>query len=780
MSYVLDINMGGDAREGMREIHEKLGSAGGLAEALGKNLGALGKGAAIDALNSLTMRFTSMEQSAYEMANSIKDTIYGIGTQLVSDAALFQNAEADLKFAFKDRWAGMFEKVKKEAADLSFTFQETLGLASSLGRMNINPFGTEGEDPNVFLARTGKMVSAFQVLQDTADAVGKNADDVVVGLRNALGGQWKSLQDRFDIPLTAIKEWKKELSGITDKQEQYNALVGKLALMFGGAGQLKTGSWDKTIAQVPDLLMQIRAAIGGDGLRAMTLGVQDLVNSLNEIAKNEKAVYALSKAFELAGWAVGKLLTVVGALAVMAADLVAAYPALPAIAMGIAVLAAGAALAAGAMLGLMATVTAATASVIAAAVAWTMIGGAVTAFGVAALGLLTTVAGPLVIALGLATAVALGFVAALAAVAVYKPPTGTVTFFERMGALFTGVVELVRNFNGEMSYMSLEVAERLKASGMYDTALQLYAVFRNLYAVWQGFSARMEDFGYEVGPSAVALFSEIQNVVMELLHALGFVDVGLSLSNGSMDEWNSTGRKMASVLIWTAELFVGLARGAVFTVAVFVRLLDIVKELMGALKDLFTGQWGNMYDRFERLFGLFTKPLMQPAGPTADERTRSMDRLGVDAVLTPAEESAKLNQYLAKLTPEQLTSMGDAEIMKGFESTLLGGKVATEGMLAAEQAARLRRMGGTKELEDVSGIPLDEMFAAGQDAASRRATLAYDERTADKSAGLSALQDTIAQGFGALSRQPIVVEIDGAAIAKALRDNRNGAEGDLS
>lgn len=576
--YTMDVSVTGNAEKklddianGLTKVASHANQLNSSAKKAGGEVEEIASSTKTSALSSLGDQLQALGDKFNEFYTRIRTVGEDFAKEVVKDAATFEDAQSEMRFAFKDDWESVMKGVLKDSADLTFTFEQTSRLASSLGRMKINPFGGTDQEHQLFLSRNGEKIRALSVLQDTADAVGKSADDLVVSIRNAMSGSWKSLQDRFDIPKDKIQAWRKEIEQLKDPQEKYNKLVSELALMFGGAGLEKAGNWNKTIAQVPDLLQQIRAAAGGPVLREMSKGVQELVDVLAKVAKDENTMKALSEGFRVFGeafaWGTRQLAGFIG----WSQKLINQMPWLPKAA-AIFVMVAGA-------------FTAFSAAAISAALG---VGALVTAF--AAIGWEFVVAGllaagPLLLLVGGALGV---FALASKATAdtMERDWSGIGGTLQKIKIGFEALNELISSYNGTTGEMSVETADKLKKAGIMDFVLSVFNVFHKLNVMWDEFMDTIDDISDEVGPTLLPMLAEMGDLIYELADAFGLVDAASKANASTTEDWSAAGRELGHIVIEITKGLVFLTRTGVAFARLFVVALKPVISVMSEVWHL--------------------------------------------------------------------------------------------------------------------------------------------------------------------------------------------------
>src|SRR5690606_32132565 len=110
------INEGlGMASQNSQALSQMAGKASQGIEDIGRNTRLMGLQAASENLNNLGQDFVAFGAN---ILNTQADVAHGI----MANAAIFQDAEASMRFAFgESNWENMFEKTKQEAAKLTFT-----------------------------------------------------------------------------------------------------------------------------------------------------------------------------------------------------------------------------------------------------------------------------------------------------------------------------------------------------------------------------------------------------------------------------------------------------------------------------------------------------------------------------------------------------------------------------------------------------------------------------------------------------------------------------------
>jgi hypothetical protein len=154
----IDVASADRALAALDRIERKLGTVGEATEKLNSakpesedaGLGQIEKYAKSNFFDTVSGKLENMGQQLKGFSMSGFYQGKELFDDIVKDASTFQDTQSSLQFAFGKGWERVFSQVKDEAANLTFTFDQVAGLAASMGRMKINPFGTTGDDLKVF------------------------------------------------------------------------------------------------------------------------------------------------------------------------------------------------------------------------------------------------------------------------------------------------------------------------------------------------------------------------------------------------------------------------------------------------------------------------------------------------------------------------------------------------------------------------------------------------------------------------------------------------------
>lgn len=763
--YVIQMDVVGDAPGKLGAIERGVGKVAAAGEQLNKAAG--GASGKLDEIASNT-RVSALHGLAEEMErfagniDSMRERLTSLVTEsmrsIITDAAAFEDAESSMKFAFGKDWENVMEQVKADSARLTFTFKQTVDLAASLGRMKINPFGGASAEAQVFKSKTGEAIRALDVLQDTADAVGKSTDDLIVSIRNAMAGNFRSLEERFDIPKEKIKAWKQETDKLGTAQEKYNYLVAQLADMFGGAGALKAANFNKVVAQLPDIMEQLRGT-AKEHLHIITEGIQEVVTALKELVEDKEAMKALSDAFKSIATAVKGVLTAGAGVIRWIKDLLKAAPYLPTMAAGFTMVAI-------AGLTVVSTITAVTLAVV-------TLSAAIAALEIEVL--------PIVLAVAAAFA-ALAAVAAVgvATLALWRKAMNDkegaekqIGILDKLQAGWQGLTELVASYDGVTGTMSLNTANAMKKAGVYEETVKWFKAFAWLIDVWHGFTDGLEDatdelYGY------TELFDEIGALITEIGEALGLI------SFDSLKDGEGVGRSLASVLLSIVNGVTEVARwavaGARIIVAVFTPVVLLVRGLVAvvglaiagftALKQVLSGDFAG-------------------AKKTLNDAKQRVTDVGKEAWEYAKKEATPKKSYLpleAQHSKDEGThkradaSRNKRDWDREDEAQKAWHKAHPDEAGPAPSVNQRRRRG--KSMEEYDRTGLEPPPGAAGPASPSPAMMDADKKAAsgEKAAAHAAAANApvvsgLAQVVAAINAKEFVVNLDGQTIAKSV----NGA-----
>jgi len=556
--YTLDMDVSGNAKKELENISKSIGDIRGQAGQLSSMGDSMGKAMDQVASNTRTAAIAAVAQQIQGLSQKfveLSDTVRTRGKEFIQDifteTAAFQDTQADLKFAFGSQWESVYDEVLKDSAKLTFSFQDVAQLASGLGRMKINPFGGVDESSQKFLSKTGEYVRALEVIQDAADASGRDSQKFMFSLREAISGDMKSIRDALDLPKEVTEKWKKAIDAAKDPQAKYNTMIKELATLYGGAGALKAQNWNKTMAQIPDLLQQIKAAAGAEGIKYLTADMAEFVDVLGDIAKDKDIMKALAEGFTILIYPIRLAVQWGTKLVGFLGDLVKQYPWLPKVVAIFVAFNAAVLILVGSFAGLILAIGGVIAGVMA-------IGSEVLLPLLAASVFLL----PLMVLLGVVLmSIGLG-IKSISDTSKRELQT-PISMFEKIKVVFSALYEMISTFNGTTSEMSIETYNALKKSGMEGFVDGVMKVWLRLNQLWDGFTATMDDLSLSVGPTALELLGELKKAFLLFADMLGLTTLQTAATNKSGKDWANTGRDIATSLIVITKMMLGLMTTAI-------------------------------------------------------------------------------------------------------------------------------------------------------------------------------------------------------------------------
>lgn len=782
--YVIGVDVQGNAVtvfQGMAPaVHEVLTEVGGLNTKLGELDGAVDKmaGAAkMQMLSTMSGMMSELSAKVEEMTGKLIEGSKAFISSIVSTAAQFQDSESEMVFAFGSDWQNVYAQVKADAARLTFTFRETVELATSLGRMKINPFGGTKAEDQEFLAKTGQKIRALDVLQDTADATGKGVQDIIVSIRNAMAGQWKSIEDRLDIPKEKIKEWRKEIEKTHDKQKQFNLLVGDLAGMFGGAGALKAQNFNKQLAQIPDLLEQIRAEVGKGALKPLTGAMQELIASFGSLLKNKEVMAALGAGFTVVGNALAFVVHVGAGLIDWFTHVIELAPWLPKLAGYMFIVA----VAGGVLVG---TALAMTAGIMAVGLAIAMVGGEAMLAGAA----LAVFLIPALIVVGAAAGVFF-MLMKVGAEVMTKQWSGVGSAIDKIRITFQALQELVSSYNGITGKMSIETAEKLKKAGMYEFVKDTFKVFHRLNVMWGGFMSVVDQLSDRLGGQFAQVWYDLREAFWTIVDALGLVSDGMDAAASGSDEWGDSGERLGDVLANLMELTLTMISGTARLVTIGVRGYGrmaaaaelivtpflVIHDLMtrtGSVMDILMSRFSKMMQAAAKLapaLGLHIDPNDIPTDPL-DPKNKKTTNGNVIGGMGENEKLGKSGynrrrreqQETTKFNEKRERASRDHARTKGYDDR-------DDADFKAVELARKKNPGAHRNNDDT-------------DVPGGRRTERPDNQRAlvgatDKPQGDPVLHGKIDALIAAVKAQKMEVNLDGHQIATSVSSANDGVAG---
>lgn len=538
--YALDIEVVGGAVKELAAISGGMGMIGKNAQLLSDAFEQNAQGiehvaSKSEILLGVSDRMKETASSLIGFSNSVIGASKEMTTAIVQDASEFQDSASAMKFAFGDDWERMLAKTKQEATKLTFTFQQTVDLASSLGRLKINPFGTTEEKLEIFKSRTGEMISALEVLQDAADASGRGTEALLFSVREAVSGDWKSIRDALDLPREMADKWKKEMDGVESQQEKYNILVAKMAELVGGAGKTRSENYSKALAQLPDLMQILRANIGAEGLKIISKGMWEIVGALSAFVNDKEIIASLGGAFNMVAEAIAFALRVASRFVSTIGEILKAAPWLPKLAMGLVLVAT-----------VMSTVVGLTLSLAAGFIALSI---AVKAIGTQAIASFVVYFLPTLLAVSAVLGVIGLLIFAVGKNIERAFGNSAVSTVEKIKLTFQALGELFSSYDGLTGKMSEDTADKLKNAGIFQFVTDLFKIYHRVRTFFSSFSSTIGEIGERLAPKIIPMLFALRDAFFSLLEATGLITKEQKMAGSTTKSWADAGVQLAEALI---------------------------------------------------------------------------------------------------------------------------------------------------------------------------------------------------------------------------------------
>ena len=674
--FTLEFSVSGGAEDSLRRLEHGLTEVGRQANEMKHGMEEAGEG--IESLKRMGEFFTFEKiieqfEKVTEKAQEFAKILFEKGTEVAKDfmktASEFEDIQSSFRFSFAEGWDEMYAKTYKESQHLAFTFKQSADLVAKLGQMGVNAFGGMGDAMLKFKGKTGEQLSMLEVVQDTLIGTGRGfafTQNMMRGMHEAVNGNFREFKNGLGVNMKAIEEMKHRIgSAGNDMQKRTEIVTEVLAKFYGGATRFRANNLSFQIQQLTDKFEFLKESIAGPGLKIVTGGLADFVASLQRLLDNKEAVQGLASAFQLLQKAIAWVFRAAAAVVDFTSSIIRIVPWLPKVALALTAISVAATLVGSSIvlmglsfMGLTGTLLLATASVL--------------AFNTATGGMLFSLL-PIGIALGVLIA---GFAAIVALVSlpliagfigmmvggaqILSDKWGTVyTVFDKLKILFTAFGELIDTYNGSTSEMSIETADKLKATGLLGFVLEVMDVYNRLHHAWVSFMDTLEQVGEYIKPVFLPMLDELKGLFLDLADALGFSKTGTDINAKSVSDWVTIGREMGIILLKLTYATIQLVRAGLhfidFTMQIlglkeatsetaktFKFWLDILEKIFGyamRLADtvLFNGTFSGIWDSMKGAFGA----AFSQGGNIADLGKGSFNSEAKDKVLgNLVEESA--------------------------------------------------------------------------------------------------------------------------------------------
>ena len=433
-------------------------------------------GTVIAAIHGLR-QLEEVGHGATEMGYGMLHVLGLLAGSVTQNAMEFESLRARMDFAFGDVASGsIWRNVEKYAVESVYQFNEVAGIVGQLG-IAIPGVAAEFESlGNNYRSRNGDMVNAFQVLGDTAAGTGRSINMVGYEAMQMMAGVWRGAHQVLHLTHQETNRIKHAIQATTDTAAQFSSIMQVLAAHYGGA----TDRMSQTLAflrlQIPDILQIIQARIGKDGLGFISRGLSELVVFLRQLSDNREFISSLSSAFAMVAEAGGRLMHVMVAAGRSIADFISHHPGAVRFAVVLT-----------AMLGVL-TVIGGTLLTLAAGMgvfiaSMSLAGGAIfSVLGMTGVSIAGVVAG-----MGAMISIGAMFYRA------YQDNLGGIADkFYGLKIIVVALSEALKNWNGDMTHISVASGAALQNAGLLDFFVNLVSWIRRAQEWWSGFVQGME------------------------------------------------------------------------------------------------------------------------------------------------------------------------------------------------------------------------------------------------------------------------------------------------
>lgn len=550
MRFYLVFDVEGNASDQLSRLSTQFIELGAAGTAAGGRMESF-HGTVIAAIHGLR-QLEEVGHAATEMGYGLLSVLGQLSASVLQNAQEFESLETRMSFAFGDRSQAVWAKTQEYAVESAYQFNEVAGVIGQLG-IAIPAVADEfARLPESYLSRHGEMIDALHVLGDTASGTGRSFQMVSYEVRQMMAGVWRGAHQVLNLTHQETDTIKHAIQSTTDTAVQFSTIMQVLASHYGGA----TSSMEHTLAflrlQLPDIAQVIQARIGQGGLRFIREGVSELIRWLRELPQNTQFIESLAGAFGMVAETGGKALKVVIAIGREVVDFVSHHP--EAVKMAVVLTAI-----VGTLGVLGGTVLAVTAGMGVFMASMTLAGSAI-----------FSVMGMTTLAIGGATAGVAALVAAGAMLSrAYESNLGGLrTRFDQVRLVVVALSEALQNWNGDMTYISLDTASKLQNAGILDFFVNMVSWIRRAQEWWVGFVA-----GLEAGFQRIN-WGGIRDGLRSIESSLASVGITLHLldsaADTSFDTMREKGYTFANVLnhviVPGLNLLIDLFRGGAWVV----------------------------------------------------------------------------------------------------------------------------------------------------------------------------------------------------------------------
>ena len=228
---------------------------------------------------------------ANKVGAAFLNTASGVGKSLFEIGTTFEYIKSGLDFAFGFRAQEMMTKAMNVAQETNVSTREVLDVTRSLGVLKINPFAD-------MLTKKGQIQSSLQSLADLAALVPQQGmEGALFAIRNALSGQWRSLQMRFDIPLNMIEEIRSKITATMTTQQRFDTIMQGITDKFGGMMQSVSHTTKFYVDNIKDVVTNLAYDVFQKASKSVNPFFEEVFNYFKHLREDKVAIENLSNAF---------------------------------------------------------------------------------------------------------------------------------------------------------------------------------------------------------------------------------------------------------------------------------------------------------------------------------------------------------------------------------------------------------------------------------------------------------------------------------------------------
>jgi len=275
----------------MMTLAKSIDSAKRGARQAGKSITDIASHTNISRLHDLANMFDFVGQRSLNVSKAIMRGFSGVYGQLFDIGTSFEYIKGGLDFAFGRKSQAVMRDALNIAQETNISTREVLDVTRSLGVLKINPFSE-------MVTKKGEIQSSLKSLSDLATLVPQQGmQGALFAIRNALSGQWRSLQMRFDIPLNIIDEIRARIDKTMSTQQRFNVIMQGITDKFGGLMKSVEHTARFALDNIKDVMTNLAYDVFRKSIEEMTPYFQQIFSYLKAFRRDKESVQAIAKVF---------------------------------------------------------------------------------------------------------------------------------------------------------------------------------------------------------------------------------------------------------------------------------------------------------------------------------------------------------------------------------------------------------------------------------------------------------------------------------------------------